>query len=57
MPSGGVSVIASHHTSRSAVSAVLVKIVFAPTENIAFGFVFMFVPGATPKKPASGLIA
>jgi hypothetical protein len=25
--------------------------------NSAFGFDFMLVPGATPKKPASGLIA
>ena len=25
--------------------------------SIAFGFVRMLVPGATPKKPASGLIA
>ena len=25
--------------------------------SIAFGFVFMLVPGATPKKPYSGLIA
>ena len=47
----------SHHTSPSSVSAQLVKIVFAATVSIAFGFVFSLVPGATPKNPASGLIA
>src|SRR5579871_6555857 len=56
MPSGGVGVIDSHHTSPSAVSAVLVKMVFALTDSMAFGFVFMLVPGATPKNPASGLM-
>ena len=47
----------SHQTSPSSVSATLVKIVFFVIEAIALGFVFSFVPGATPKKPASGLIA
>jgi hypothetical protein len=54
---GGVSVRPSHHTSPSSVSAVFVKIVLRSTERIAFGLVFVFVPGATPKNPASGLIA
>src|SRR5579875_2152599 len=53
---GGSSVIPSHHTSPSSVSAVFVKIELASTENIAFGFVWAFVPGATPKNPASGLM-
>src|SRR5580693_8515354 len=34
MPSGASSVMDSHHTSRSEVSAVFVKIVLAPTENM-----------------------
>ena len=55
-PAGG-SLIPSHHTSPSAVRAVFVKMVFASIESMAFGFVCMLVPGATPKKPASGLIA
>src|SRR5271170_4987746 len=49
MPAGATSVIDSHHTSPSAVSAVFVKMVLAPTDTMAFGLVFMFVPGATPK--------
>ena len=55
-PAGG-SPMPSHQTSPSCVNAVLVKIVFASIESIALGFVCMLVPGATPKKPASGLIA
>ncbi len=47
----------SHQTPPSGVSATLVKIVFFASAAIAFGFVFADVPGATPKKPASGLIA
>jgi len=43
--------------SPSGVIAVLVKMVLASIESIALGLVCMFVPGATPKKPASGLIA
>ncbi len=54
---GGSLVIPSHHTSPSSVFAQLVKIEFSATIFIAFGFVFSLVPGATPKKPASGLIA
>src|SRR5580704_3031085 len=55
--SGGSSVIPSHQTPPSAVKATLVKIVFFDSVAIAFGFVFIDVPGATPKKPVSGLIA
>src|SRR5690348_6455528 len=54
---GGSSVIPSHQTPPSGVSATLVKIVFWETVAMAFGFVFAEVPGATPKKPVSGLIA
>src|SRR5947208_2487939 len=39
------------------VSATLVKSEFRPIVAIMLGFVFEFVPGATPKNPASGLIA
>ncbi len=55
--SGVAFVIPSHQTSPSSVFAQFVKIVFARTVAIAFGFVTSPVPGATPKKPASGLIA
>ena len=54
--SGGWPVMPSHQTSPS-VSAVLVKIVLRSIVAIAFGFVLWPVPGATPKKPASGLTA
>src|SRR3954451_6862318 len=54
---GGLSVMPSHHTPPSGVSAVLVNIVFLASVAIAFGLVFTDVPGATPKTPASGLIA
>src|ERR671911_2174212 len=54
---GGSEVMPSHQMSPSSVSAQFVKIEFARTVSIAFGFVFRLVPGATPKKPASGLIA
>ena len=47
----------SHQMSPSAVIAVLVKMVFASTEYMALGLVSMLVPGATPKNPASGLMA
>ena len=47
----------SHHTSPSSVLAQLVKIASWETISIAFGLVFSPVPGATPKNPASGLIA
>src|SRR5258707_9374561 len=54
---GGSSVIPSHHTPPSGVSATFVKMEFRDSAAIAFGLVFHDVPGATPKKPASGLIA
>src|SRR6478609_3438501 len=54
---GGSSVMPSHHTPPSGVSATFVKIVFFASEAIALGLVFTLVPGATPKKPDSGLIA
>ena len=47
----------SHHTPPSGVSATLVKIEFVASVAMAFGLVFSEVPGATPKNPASGLIA
>src|SRR5438552_14026063 len=47
----------SHHTSPSGVSATLVKMLFAANVSTAFGFDFLDVPGATPKKPVSGFIA
>src|ERR1700685_4597812 len=43
-PSGG-SPMPSHQMSPSGVIAVLVNMVFAWTESIAFGLVCMFVPG------------
>src|SRR3954447_21200739 len=54
---GGSAVSPSHHTPPSGVSATFVKIVLRDIIAIAFGFVFIDVPGATPKTPASGLIA
>src|SRR6516162_2666415 len=54
---GGSSVMPSHHTPPSGVSATLVKIVLRASVAMAFGFVLFDVPGATPKNPASGLIA
>src|SRR5271166_3234095 len=54
---GGVGFMPSHQISPSSVSAVLVKIEFFAQLAIAFGFDCTLVPGATPKKPASGLIA
>jgi hypothetical protein len=39
------------------VTATFVKIVFAAHESMAFGFDAYDVPGATPKKPYSGLMA
>ncbi|CAB4345526.1 unannotated protein [freshwater metagenome] len=43
--------------SPSSVSATFVNREFAYSERIALALVFMPVPGATPKKPASGLMA
>src|SRR2546422_1629416 len=54
---GGSSVIPSHQTPPSGVSATFVKMEFFESVIIAFGFVLADVPGATPKKPASGLMA
>src|SRR3974390_3310928 len=54
---GGCSVIPSHHTSPSSVSAVLVKMQLPSSVRMALGLVIVLVPGATPKKPASGLMA
>jgi hypothetical protein len=54
---GGSSVICSHHTSPSSVSAVLVKTELADMVIMALRLVRSLVPGATPKNPFSGLIA
>src|ERR1700730_146027 len=54
---GGCSVMPSHHTSPSSVCAVLVKMQFASSISMAFRLVLALVPGATPKKPDSGLMA
>src|SRR6266404_3032526 len=54
---GGSSVRPSHHTSPSSVSATLVKMLLPHMVATALALVFMPVPGATPKNPASGLIA
>src|SRR5436190_5564619 len=54
---GTCFVMPSHHTSPSGVSATLVKMVLALIVSMQFGLVSTEVPGATPKKPASGLIA
>src|SRR5712671_109603 len=51
------SVIPSHHTSPSSVIAQFVKIEFLVRLSMALAFDFMLVPGATPKKPYSGLMA
>src|SRR5581483_2160894 len=49
--------IPSHHTPPSSVNAQLVKMTSSFTVAIAAGFDCDDVPGATPKKPLSGLIA
>src|ERR1700685_1406816 len=54
---GGSSVRPSHHTSPSSVRATLVKMLLPHMVATALALVFMPVPGETPKKPASGLIA
>src|SRR5579871_290587 len=54
---GGSSVIPSHQTSPSSVFAVFVKMQLPSRVRMALGLVFELVPGATPKNPASGLIA
>jgi hypothetical protein len=47
----------SHQTSPSSVRATLVKMMFSFSVAMALKLVFSLVPGATPKKPASGLMA
>src|SRR5215475_241181 len=54
---GGSSVMPSHQTPPSGLSATLVKMVLRESVAMALGLVFLDVPGATPKKPASGLMA
>ena len=55
---GGSLVMPSHHTSPSSVSATLVKTECPlSTARMALGFVCQPVPGATPKRPASGFWA
>src|SRR5437879_526299 len=54
---GACSVSPSHHTSPSSVSATLVKMELPQRVLMALALVDSPVPGATPKKPASGLIA
>src|SRR5208283_6011205 len=44
---GGSSVMPSHHTPPSGISATLVKMVFRASAAIALGLVFIDVPGAT----------
>ena len=54
----GVFSMPSHQMSPSSVSATLVKIELPfSMVRIALGLVFSLVPGATPKKPNSGLTA
>src|ERR1043166_2122076 len=50
---GGSSVMPSHQTPPSGVSATLVKMELRASVAMALGLVFTEVPGATPKKPAS----
>ena len=47
----------SHQTSPSSVRATLVKMVLRSMDFMALGLDCIEVPGATPKKPASGLMA
>src|SRR6266568_5949144 len=54
---GGVSVIPSHQMSPSGVRATLVKMELAAHDAMALGLDLAEVPGATPKKPYSGLMA
>src|SRR5712675_1010786 len=54
---GGSFVMPSHQMSPSSVRAQLVKIELALIVAIALRLVITLVLGATPKKPASGLIA
>ncbi|CAM5400395.1 hypothetical protein STENM327S_07289 [Streptomyces tendae] len=54
---GVSSVMPSHHTSPSSVRATLVKTELPHRVFMALALVCSPVPGATPKKPASGLMA
>src|SRR5690606_32254811 len=54
---GTSSVMPSHHTSPSSVRATLVKTELPQRVFMALALVCSPVPGATPKKPASGLMA
>lgn len=54
---GGSSVIFSHQTSPSGVRATLVNTELPHRVAMALALVASEVPGATPKKPASGLMA
>ena len=54
---GLVSVMPSHHTSPSGVSATLVKMALPHSDSMALRLDLLDVPGATPKNPASGLMA
>lgn len=56
-PSGNDWSIPSQYTPPSLVSATLVKMVFLTMVAMALGLVLAEVPGATPKKPFSGLMA
>ena len=49
--------MSSHQMSPSGVTAQFVKMEFRAAVSMAFAFDRMLVPGATPKKPYSGLIA
>src|SRR5919109_2857766 len=49
--------IPSHHGSPWGVTATFVKIELRRIAAIMLGLVFELVPGATPKNPASGLMA
>ena len=54
----GLESMPSHQMSPSSVSATLVKTVLPfSMVRMAFGLVCQSVPGATPKKPNSGLTA
>src|SRR4029453_6288384 len=54
---GGGSSCPSHHGVPSGRSATFVKMVLRWIMSNAVGLVFRLVPGATPKKPASGFTA
>src|SRR5688500_9748267 len=49
MACAGGSLMPSHHTSPSSVSATLVKMTFLSRLAMQFGLVCVLVPGATPK--------